>query len=175
MNNRSIVPWWKAIPLLALCLAGCGLGRAGDAEQRDASSSDTDLRTWVVAVVECLHEAGWDDVSVSADGSGLELDNLPTAQRAAFGSARSTCEEAVGPQPNAAPMTHTEVEALYGELVTAKACLSGLGYVISEPPSKAQFVESYFTDQGPWYPYAELPELAAAQWDRINEVCPQPR
>ena len=164
--------------LSALCLSVLGL-LAGCSDRPvvpgGPSSGSDELRTWVTAVVECLHESGWGDASVSPDGSGIELDNLPAAQHAAFASARAACEEEAGPQPNAARLTREDVEALYVKLLAARECLSGLGYAISDPPSKAEFVDSYFTDRGPWSPYTELPELSPEELARVNEVCPQPR
>ena len=155
-------------------LLGAGCGDRADEPNPSATLTATDQHAWVTRVVECLHQTGWDDASVTPDGSGIQLDHLPAAQRAAFTAARTACEESAGPQPNATPLTRADVEALYDQMLAARACLTELGHTSTEPPSKAQFVDDYLSGQAPWNPYSELSALDQEEWARINEVCPQP-
>ncbi len=62
---------------------------------------------------------------------------------------------------------------LYEELLKSKNCLEGLGYSISKPPTFDRFSEGLESD--PWHPHLELlAHTGQAEWERLNEACPQP-
>lgn len=165
---------WLVVALVGvLLMTGCTEGSVGPAPA-DTPIAATGLREWVAHVVDCLNEQGWADAAINPDGTGIEMANLPAAQGEAFAAARTTCESQAGPQPNATALTRDDVAALFDQLVASRACLVDLGYPISEAPSRAAFIDQYFSDRDPWNPYVELPDLDAAEWARVNEACPQP-
>jgi len=60
--------------------------------------------------------------------------------------------------------------------VESAGCLEGLGFSISEPPTRETYVEQLESaDSEAWDPYADIVELATGEeWDEARRACPQP-
>lgn len=117
----------------------------------------------------CFTEAGY---PATVDGSGV---SVPSGSRdSAFMEVVQTCDATVGVVPYEPP-TPSFLREHYAEQMATKRCLEGEGYDIAEPPSEDVFVETYTTSE-PWLPYTSIVEIdvSDAEWDRLNEVCPQP-
>src|SRR3990170_1917375 len=129
----------------------------------------------------CLRQAGWDAV---ADPSGDSMYVGPPSadQRAALFADTLACEQQIGTPPTPRPLSDAEIRARYQYLLTARECLIGLGYAISQPPDEDAFVWSWqnttlnaagLTVDAPWTPHSELPDAGPVSWLEANRVCPQ--
>ncbi len=121
-------------------------------------------------VVRCLQDNGV-PARLIPPGDGFEIPMLPEPQATAADSLADACMEGLRIPPYQ-QYSAEELAVLYDELLETKACLEEHGYDIDPPPSKQTFVESYYTD--PWNPYVSLPDVSPAEWDKLQEDCPQP-
>lgn len=185
---------WVGVAAGVLAVGACGsvsTAPAGDVETRAASQSDPlesfssaelseatdrlaaldeDMDAWLAGVVRCMHEKGWGDVD--AMSGGYSFDGVPRAQQGALNDDLTACETDAGPAPNEEPLSRAEVAVIYERWVDAKTCLEGLGYEISEPPSRNVFIEDYLhSSGGPWSPFADLP--ASADLGAVKQTCPE--
>lgn len=123
----------------------------------------------------CLREAGWDAVA-DPSGDSMYVSAAPPDQRAALVADQLACEQQIGTPPTPRPLSDAEIRARYQYLLTARECLMGLGYEISQPPDENTFVRTWLNAEGlttdaPWSPYNDLPD--AANWEAANRACPQ--
>jgi hypothetical protein len=123
---------------------------------------------YIAAVASCLRDAGW---NVKTDGVGGFSADITAEQRPAFLAARESCGAALGEPPPLAPASEAEIRARYAYLLEARDCLIDLGYTIGEPPTLELFLESYTS--GPWSPFNDLAPTSQAEWDQVNQACPQ--
>jgi hypothetical protein len=122
----------------------------------------------------CMNEAGFPDVTVSADG-GVMSGEVSAEQSEAYDVAFYVCQTQypLDPKYNE-PLTDDQLSLLYeyytGEL---SECLHGLGYTFSDPPSKQSFIDSYTTAPwGPWYESVQQ-VTSDAEYDTLVRTCPQ--
>ena len=129
----------------------------------------------------CLREAGWDAVA-DPSGDRMYVGPAPADQPTALVADRLACEQQIGTPPTPRPLSEAEIRARWLYLLTARECLIGLGYAISEPPDEDTFVRSWqnttvnaagLTEDAPWSPYSDLPDAGPASWLEANRVCPQ--
>jgi hypothetical protein len=160
------------IVVAVAALAGCNA--SGGSSTPEARSPDQSLTTWLSAVVACLQDRGWSDTAEDAGGQGITNDTLPESQRSAFSGDLAECETRAGPQPGAEAVTPQRAGQIYDQLVVTRQCLEGLGYSISDPPSRNTFIDDYLGGRAPWHPYLDLPELDAAALQTATTECPQP-
>ena len=128
------------------------------------------LFEWPDVIAQCMNDAGYDNVN-SVDG-GLEVRDVPEAQRSAMALAQFICEAQYPTDPKFnVPLNESQLSYLFDYLKNEqKPCLEEAGYTISDPPSEQKFIESYYNTGG-WSPYSELPT-----GNTINEMessCPQ--
>lgn len=119
-----------------------------------------------------MHAAGFPDVSVTPDG-GLTSGVVPTAQGEAFAVARYVCSVQYAIDPKySQPLTDTDLGKLYDYyLSTLIPCIEANGFEIPDPPSRATFIDTYLDTA--WNPYAQIDGFSQAQWDKLNQDCPQ--
>lgn len=130
-------------------------------------------REWLYALAECIEEGGF-SVSINEEQGSLEAANLPPEQNDAWNSHSEKCSMEVG-VPQVEELTEDQVRALFKDYLANAECLEGLGYEISDPPSRESWVKSW--DAGlNWLPYRDISEVVdnPAEWERVNEDCPQP-
>lgn len=118
----------------------------------------------MAAVASCLREAGW---NVKTDGSA----DITAEQRPAFMAAREACGATLGELAPVAPLSEAEIRARYAYLLEARDCLIELGYTIGAPPTLDRFLDSYMS--APWTPFSDFETTSQAEWDQVNQACPQ--
>jgi len=121
-------------------------------------------------VVRCANENGV-PLKVLPPGDGWSLEDVGIDQQM---SAEATIDACVAglKLPTEEPPTEEQIRRQYDSLIDVKRCLEREGYAIIEPPSFETFLEDWAV--GPWHPYLSLPQLAADERHRLNELCPQP-
>ncbi len=127
---------------------------------------------WFRRYTQCLIDGNW-PVTMNSAVDGFTVGSIPAEQRAAFWEADIECQQRAGPRPVAPPATEEEIAEIYRQLLGVASCLRAQGYEIDPAPSLEAFIDSYET--GPWHPYLSLPDdISAAEWNRLERVCPQP-
>lgn len=124
-----------------------------------------DLETYMVAMVDCLRDAGW-DVALNDTGDGFSVGSLSPARQPLIEAARIACDERVGPAPPPRQLSEAEIRERYQFLLGVRDCLIDAGFSVTSPPSEDAFIDSWAT--GPWSPYDGIADL-----DRALEACPQ--
>lgn len=120
--------------------------------------------------VECANDHGV-PARLLPPGDGYSLDEVDPRQLATARAILDACLAGLNlPSPQAP--SEEQLAELYGDLLEVKECLEAEGYTVEPPPSLGLFIESYKT--GPWHPYNSLPNLDQAEWERLNDRCPQP-
>lgn len=167
----------------ALAMVGCGsntpasetveptfASQAGPTSAAEpAPDASFDVESYILAMVGCLRDAGW-DAEVVPPGDGIKVNSVTEGQGAAYREAFDVCNQRVGPAPTARLLTEAELRDLYALLLAVRDCLVAAGFEVSEPPSEDAFVESYYL-AGSWDPYRDI----VIGWERAIEACPQPR
>lgn len=121
---------------------------------------------------DCLHEGGYPDASVTADG-GLSYGVVPEGQEEALAIALYVCSVQFQSDPKfSGPLSAEQLDTLYdyytGELAQ---CIEAQGFTVADAPSRATFIDSYQSTG--WSPYQSLTQISQQQWDDLNEACPQ--
>lgn len=167
---------------MALAVAGCGSntpvagspeptvalqpGRTATAEP--APDASFDVESYILAMVSCLQDAGW-DAEVIPPGDGIKVNSVAPGQGAAYREAFDICNQRVGPAPPPRRLSEAELREQYALLLAARDCLIAAGFEVSEPQSEDAFVESYYSG-GAWNPYNDI----LIGFERAIEECPQP-
>lgn len=129
---------------------------------------------WLEAMEACMRNSGWE---LEIDYLQYGFSGMPGEQFDQYDADLKTCEEKIGSSPNDYPMTPELVGRLYDHLVEMKACLEGFGFDISDPPSKAKFIDQYkqiSEDSFPWTPFIDIPSgLPDKKMKEIFTKCPQ--
>ncbi|HXH33716.1 MAG TPA: hypothetical protein VNJ54_04805 [Plantibacter sp.] len=164
----------KAITIMmsSFLLAGCthpeapaGTGATGEALSLSPASD---------AVYACITEKGW-DVTISWDGGiGASSDTIPAAQVDQYDSDAAACWAMI--DDRVAAMQPDEIEAVYLDEIATRECLIAQGYSVDSPPSRQQYVDTFFTTR--WTAYGESDAMSPRNdedtWRALNETCPQP-
>ncbi|QDO89086.1 hypothetical protein FNH13_12755 [Ornithinimicrobium ciconiae] len=122
--------------------------------------------------VDCLEAAGV-KVEAHPDGSMTvhDLAGDDGGERAMELS--DACEESAN-FPEYQPVTDVEYSYMYDLNIEAKSCLEGLGYEISDPPSRESWIALAQSEQAGnetlWSPYLEIPPN---ELDLVERDCPQ--
>lgn len=130
-------------------------------------------REWLYALADCVEEGGF-AVLIDEDEGSLAAANLPSEQTDAWNSHTEKCMMEVG-EIRREELSEDQVRALFKDYLAAADCLENLGYEISDPPSRESWVKSWYTGIN-WLPHGEAGRAAEtpAEWERIQEECPQP-
>ncbi len=132
---------------------------------------------WAEVVGDCVQGEGFPDVEIGDDGS-IGFSTEGDAQRAPYDLAMYVCQARFPLDPRySAPLDDDALGRLYDFYVDEQVpCLEGQGFDIPEPPSRQQFIDSYF-DYPTWIPYAFVmsPEALQSGFDpsAIDNICPQ--
>lgn len=121
----------------------------------------------MLALAECLRQRGW-EVTVGSDGLGVDY---PTDQANQFETDQAACIEIAGIDTGAPAISEEEADWLYDAFLDIVPCVEAQGITVSEPPSRAAFVEQTVTGSiVPWHPYDGAPERS----DELMVDCPIP-
>lgn len=160
--NQTIQPAGLAIPMLEPIL---GYGNFAGVAYEDID--------WVVVTqlqAQCANDHGY-AVTLIPPGDGLSFAGLPPEQHRMASATLRAC--AAGLQiPDYETPSDEFISATYDALLIVKQCLEDQGYAIVEPPSLEVFIDTY--SEGPWHPYNSVPDVETSEWQRLNEICPQP-
>lgn len=164
----------RAIALVLALLTACST--AGESTESTGGTPrlvfDGTEEEWALRVVECLRDAGY---PAEVDGTEAYVPAISGEARLALAVVADRCSDEVGSMPRE-PLTPEYLTEHYYDQVATKECLEAEGYVIADPPTVEVFVETYTTSSEPWVAYTSVAvlDLSPAEWDRLNEVCPQP-
>lgn len=132
-----------------------------------------DAEGYPAQLVDCVHEAGFPEVTLDPDGGiAYEGSQLP-----AYDLALYTCSARFPVDPKyTQPLDDEQLSKLYDyytqELVP---CIESEGYTAPEAPTRQYFIEHYL--EGAWQVYAGVADAtqtgSMSEWYRMNEVCPQ--
>jgi len=150
----------------AMALAGCSGGKSATDPQPDPTSD------YATNMVNCLAAKGWD---VQRNPDGTYSSRYPDEQSDQYDADVAACRAQFGYEELA--VTEEQASNFYDKLVASAECLRGLGYDISDPPSRQSYVETLVGGELPdWAPYTELLEMAgsAAEVQEAEAACPQP-
>lgn len=193
----ALVPW---VVLLSACssqpspvptepsAAGSSLEQQLDSYWQSVTASHPNAVRPVVPVVRlvtpselmptlesCMHEQGWPDVRATDDG-GLESGSIPTSQAEVYDLALYTCKASYPLEERfTQPFSADQIIDLYDYLTDeAVPCLEKLGYTVSPPSSKEEYVDRYLAGTA-WDPFAEASESVASneEWTKLVTTCPQ--
>ncbi|MHA6694907.1 hypothetical protein [Homoserinimonas sp. A520] len=125
------------------------------------------------AMAECMTRLGF-ETTVSEDGG--YGGSYTEEQMVPYTVANLTCRIQYPPHPKyTQPLNDAQLEFLYDYFVdTLTPCLEGEGISVDPAPSRATFVEEYYTH--PWSPYDSLgrtPSQGKLDWIDLNKKCPQ--
>lgn len=122
--------------------------------------------------VTCLHDQGFDGATLSAGGSGVEIELVGAGQLDAYNLATYTCRAKYPKDPaqDESRMTREQKLTAYDYLTKRLVeCLTERGYTIRDIPSQETFLASW--DTGAWNPYAQLANVATPE--DVLLACPQ--
>jgi hypothetical protein len=121
---------------------------------------------------ECVREHGF-DASETFDG-GVIFGDVAQDQALALAEAHYRCEAAypVHPRHFSTVPTDEDLRRAYDYLVDElMPCLIAEGYEVGPPPTWEVFRDSPL--EGRWHPYHFFDPQSEAEWQRVNETCPQ--
>lgn len=176
MNSWSSQPRFLSVAAVVvvaiLVCAGCAGGES-DTVESPITEFYTVQTEWTEAYVDCLRDKGVDAViRLNPDGTVGSFDPAygPDAELWE-GILDLACVEAVGEPPEPPEPTTEFYEAYYDLSVEHGECLKENGYMISDPPSKDEWVEG----GGPpvWSPSSEIIALEL-DVEGALQVCPEP-
>lgn len=127
------------------------------------------------ATVMCLAEKGWDDVELSDTGAITFHDASKSTQ---FDTDMQQCSEDVAVQYPVPPVTDRALGERFELELSTRDCLIGLGYSITDAPSKKTWIEQMRSASPEiWLPYAELfsdNKISPTDEKQIKQTCPDP-
>lgn len=122
--------------------------------------------------VACLHDKGFANVSLTADGTGVTVELPGGDQVDAYNVATYTCmaQYPRDPAQDESRMTRDQRLIVYTYVSqTLVECLKNKGYTIGAIPSEESFLATW--DSGAWNPYAELGSVDTP--DDVLRACPR--
>lgn len=129
---------------------------------------DQQFADWAGRYVECAR----------LFGAAAEIDAQQGSIRQPYAPGRPSdqgldadCVREVGYPPKTPELTVPFLRGLYALLVQQADCLAEQGYVISDPPSRDDWVENYSGSS--WNPLIDV-DRAGQDVQRADALCPQP-
>lgn len=162
-----------AVGLVTLLgLSGCA-GTDEPVTESPIAEFEASWEAWAGDYVDCLRDQGIDaDMVYADDGSpqGFEPAYGPDAELWE-GILDLACVEAVGEPPEPPEPTTEYYEAYYDLMVELADCFRSEGHVISDPPSKNEWVEG----AGPpvWDPVVQVMQ-SGTDIEEALQICPEP-
>lgn len=122
---------------------------------------------------ECMREQGF-DAEETFDG-GVSYDAVPPDQAGAQQQALYRCQVQYPVHPRfTQPLTEDQIRLVYDHFVGFLVdCLTDEGYEVPAAPSWETFLADYHSQGGAWHPYDAVEPTSDAEWQEINEKCPQ--
>lgn len=164
---------WIAMSLVTSCSADADPTDVGPSTQVETAAAPEDYGQ---NVATCLTARGW-AVSVDTTGGVGPEAGIPEEQLPSYESDLAACETEYGYDQPLPPMTEDQAEQRLVALEEVSSCLTGLGFLVPEPPSDEKAKAGLMTsarDPG-WDPYAEV--VASRDQQDINRAmseCPAP-
>jgi hypothetical protein len=118
------------------------------------------------ARVECLQDRGWE--SELDETTGQIYTPVPESDENAFDEDDAACFDELGVDPDRS-LTSAEFDTLYAQYLEGAHCIEQQGFVVSEPPSRQVFQETYETNA--WVPWTEVGDDDFAE---VLDRCPMP-
>lgn len=162
-----------AVPIAAcLLLASCSA--PAPSTQGSLSNGKLSLSPAAEVVYKCITDKGW-EVELTWDGGiNASSETIPEAQVDQYHADSAECWAII--DDRVANMKPEEIEKVYAEELATIECLTSEGYSVSAPPSKQQYVDTFFGDR--WSAFAASDAMPAGlsndEWRAINEKCTQP-
>jgi len=153
-----------SVALLGSCASASAPGPAVERPQAAFAQAYAD---WAPRYVECARSFGA-NAELLPDGA---IQNPVGEGRATTDGLDSECLDAVGPEPEAPPLTDELLVGLYVLFVDQADCLRAAGYPVAEPPSQREWVENYGPES--WAPLLDIMQ-AGGDAGEAMDVCPQP-
>lgn len=128
-----------------------------------------DMASWPEAMAQCLTENGFpSDVQ---DGGVRTMVAEGQDEAKAIASYRCSVEYPLDPKYEVS-LTESQLKILYEYYTgTLTACLEGLGYFVSDPPSETVFIDRYNTSES-WSPLVDIADsMSPEQWTKANSGC----
>lgn len=123
------------------------------------------------AMARCLREQGWEVRVVTDDPQGGYDIEYPVEQQGQFDVDRNACLAIYG--SGIPEYDEASAGEVYDELMVMAGCVEEAGFPISDPPSKASWVEAFVARPiPPWHPYDEA--VDAGQLAAVEAACPPP-
>lgn len=131
---------------------------------------------WTTVQLGCLNDLGYPVVAMP-DGRGIDSSMIPASQAARGGPyalAVYTCQAQYSMEPSTGELTEEELGELYDWYLGVEVpCLEEHGAEVSDPPSRASFIETY--NSNPWIPFGAIDHeaLGPEKIDELLAECPQ--
>lgn len=122
---------------------------------------------WASRYVDCAREYGA-DARLNEQGS---IENAVGEGRPVREGLDADCIDRVGSPPEPPPLNDEFLAGMFELFVEQADCLRAAGYVISEPPSREEWVENY--DGYSWNPLMDVYN-AGEDVQAADGLCPQP-
>lgn len=122
--------------------------------------------------VDCLHEEGFPDVTLTPD-AGVVVKGIPAEQQEALAIAQYSCGVKYQIEPEYTDaLTAVELSTLYDYYKDSLIpCLTSQGFSVVDVPSKSTFIDNYASTG--WTPYVSVASASQQNWYDLNEACPQ--
>lgn len=172
---KSRVDFAVALVLFGGILVGSGCSASTDGRDTTVPSPrptsyeqyDQLFADWAPRYIECARKYG-------ADARLLENGSISDAYaqgRSTLDGLDATCVKEIGLPPDVPKLTDSFLAGMYELFVKEAQCLRDHGYVISEPPSRRDWIENYDGDS--WDPLTDV-NNAGRDVEEADGLCPQP-
>ncbi|HEY8452598.1 MAG: hypothetical protein FWJ70_16410 [Micromonosporaceae bacterium] len=121
----------------------------------------------------CLRDQGF-EAEETFDG-GVQFGDVPSELASAQQQAMYRCEVMYPVHPRySLPLTDGQIRVIYDYFVGPLVdCLTAEGYDVPAAPPWETFLADHNSPKGAWHPYDAVDPTTEAQWQQINEKCPQ--
>ncbi|WP_199038009.1 hypothetical protein [Glycomyces salinus] len=177
MRSGSSKPLSTAVPAVLsglLLLPACS---DGESESPGENASDymplmSNLEAGEI-MQDCMTEHGWE---VELNEFNEIESSHEEAQADQYQADLESCWAEHGFDKPPPPMDRDTAGEFFDLVVESAGCLEDLGYSISEPPGREDYIEALVSTNGAiWDPYADIVESTTPEeWDEARRSCPQP-
>lgn len=163
----------------ALVLIGCAATQEPPIvqEYRELSLKYATAAEEVQKAADCVEQSTGFVLDVDRDGNwGFPGDEVPLAQESLVFEEMDRCLGHSTSEPEL-QFSNAALERLYDLQLEARKCFIGEGYIITEPPSKATFIDTFQSDDQFWNLGMELAlvhKLSPDEQMDLKEKCADP-
>ncbi|MBX3115771.1 MAG: hypothetical protein KF808_00320 [Cryobacterium sp.] len=123
-------------------------------------------------VYDCITEKGW-NVELEWDGSVVADSSTTPKEQLELLSA--DLEECTRQASEKFTVSKSQLPELYEAELKTLECLQSNGFsVLSDPPSKQVFIDTYDSEHWMAYSAIDVASMSEKEWKRVNLACPQP-